>query len=80
MGQLPAMTITLLQLTRVELESLAASQVPESLASRTEPGSLPPSFVATRALLLAAQGQPEPWSWCIGSNATRTDASPQSNP
>jgi [ribosomal protein S5]-alanine N-acetyltransferase len=59
---LAGMTITLLQLTRSELEMLAVSRVPVGLAWRAERDSLPPSFVAARSLQLAKQGQPEPWS------------------
>jgi RimJ/RimL family protein N-acetyltransferase len=56
------MTFSLLQLTTPELEALAASRVPQGLADRLEQDSLPPAFVAARALELRAKGQPEPWS------------------
>jgi [ribosomal protein S5]-alanine N-acetyltransferase len=56
------MAFCLLQLTRPELEILAASRVPENLVSRLEPDSLPPAFVAARSLQLGDNGQPEPWS------------------
>ena len=56
------MPFSLLQLSKSELEDLAASRVPPRLASRVEPGALPPAFVAARALQLAASGHPAPWS------------------
>jgi RimJ/RimL family protein N-acetyltransferase len=56
------MVFSLLQLSRTELEALAASEVPASLAARIEPDALPPPFVAGRALELAAAGHPLPWS------------------
>ena len=56
------MTFTLLPLSRPQLEWLAASQVPEELQLRAEPGSLPPSFVAARSLELEAEAGPSPWS------------------
>lgn len=56
------MTFSLLQLSKTELEALAASRVPEALENRAEPDSMPPAFVATRSLELAAAGHPAPWS------------------
>lgn len=56
------MTFSLQPLTQSELETLAASRVPEQLAPRLERDSLPPAFVAARALKLRAEGRPEPWS------------------
>lgn len=56
------MTFSLQPLSDSELETLAASGVPEQLAPRLERDALPPAFVAARALRLRAQGQPEPWS------------------
>ncbi len=56
------MTFSLLQLSKTELEALAASRVPEGLADRAEPDSMPPAFVAFRSLGLAAAGHPSPWS------------------
>ena len=56
------MTFSLLELSRPELESLAASRVPEGLEDRAEPGSMPPAFVASRSLELADAGHPAPWS------------------
>ncbi len=53
---------SLQQLSRLELEEIAAARVPESLAPRLEQGSLPPALVATRSLAIAAQGHPEPWA------------------
>jgi [ribosomal protein S5]-alanine N-acetyltransferase len=49
------------------LEWLAASSAPEELRSRAEPGALPPSFVAARALKLEAEaGAPSvPTSYLI---------------
>jgi len=56
------MTFSLLQLSKTELEALAASRVPESLEDRIEKESMPPAFVACRSLELAAAGHPAPWS------------------
>ena len=56
------MTFTLLPLSRAQLEALSASRIPAEFASRAENGSLPPAFVAVRALKLGDQGQPFPWS------------------
>jgi [ribosomal protein S5]-alanine N-acetyltransferase len=56
------MPFSLLQVSNAELEALAASQVPVTLASRIEPDALPPPFVAGRALELAAAGHSLPWS------------------
>jgi [ribosomal protein S5]-alanine N-acetyltransferase len=55
-------TFSLLQLSETELEALAASLVPPGLAARMEPDSMPPAFVASRALELAAAGHPLPWA------------------
>jgi len=55
-------TFSLLQLSRTELETLAASLVPAALEARVEPDSMPPSFVASRALELAAAGYSPPWA------------------
>jgi len=48
------MPYVLLPLTTPTLEWLADSRIPEELAARTEPESLPPAFVAARALRLEA--------------------------
>lgn len=56
------MTFSLLQLSNAALEALAASRVPEGLEARAEPESMPPPFVASRSLELAAAGHPAPWS------------------
>ena len=56
------MTFSLLQLSNTALEALAASRIPEGLEDRAEPESMPPAFVATRSLELAAAGHPAPWS------------------
>ena len=56
------MTFSLLQLSKTALEALAASRVPEGLESRAAPESMPPAFVASRSLELAAAGHPAPWS------------------
>ena len=56
------MTFSLLQLSKIELEALAASRVPEGLEVRAEPDSMPPAFVASRSLEFAAAGHPAPWS------------------
>jgi [ribosomal protein S5]-alanine N-acetyltransferase len=53
---------TLLPLSKLQLESLAASQVPDEFRLRAELDSLPPSFVAARNLKLAEQAPPGPWS------------------
>jgi RimJ/RimL family protein N-acetyltransferase len=56
------MTHSLLQLSKSELEALAASRIPEGLEGRAEPDSMPPAFVASRSLAFAAGGHPAPWS------------------
>ena len=56
------MPFSLLQLSKSELEDLAASRAPPTLASRVEADALPPAFVAARSLQLAACGHPAPWS------------------
>jgi [ribosomal protein S5]-alanine N-acetyltransferase len=56
------MTFSLLQLSKTALEALAASRVPEGLEDRAEPNAMPPAFVASRSLELAAKGHPAPWS------------------
>jgi ribosomal-protein-alanine N-acetyltransferase len=56
------MTFSLLQLSKLALEALAASRVPDGLENRAEQGSMPPAFVASRSLELAAAGHPAPWS------------------
>jgi len=56
------MTFSLLQLSKTALEALAASRVPAEIESRAAPESLPPAFVASRSLELAAIGHPAPWS------------------
>jgi [ribosomal protein S5]-alanine N-acetyltransferase len=55
-------TFSLLQLSKTELEALAASRVPARLEARMEPDSMPPAFVASRALELAVTGHPLPWA------------------
>jgi hypothetical protein len=52
------MPFSLRQLSKSELEALAESRTPESLKDRAEPESMPPAFVASRALKLLAAGQP----------------------
>ena len=56
------MPFSLLQLSKPELEALAASRTPEGLEHRAEPHSMPPAFVAARALKLLAAGHPTPWA------------------
>jgi RimJ/RimL family protein N-acetyltransferase len=56
------MAHSLLQLSTAELEALAASVVPSCLMARMAPDSMPPAFVARRALDLAAAGHPLPWA------------------
>lgn len=56
------MPFSLLQLSKTELEALAASRVPEGLEGRVEQESMPPAFVASRSIELAAAGHPAPWS------------------
>ena len=56
------MTFSLLELSKTDLEVLAASRIPAGLESRVEPDSMPPAFVAIRALELAAAGHPSPWA------------------
>ena len=46
------MSFALLPLSRPALESLADSRVPEAFAQHAEPESMPPAFVAARALQL----------------------------
>lgn len=52
----------LVPLTPHQLEHLAASLECPDLASKAEPGSLPPAFVAARTLGLAEQPDHSPWS------------------
>ena len=49
------MTFSLLQLSKTELEALAASRVPESLEDRIEKESMPPAFVACRSADVASR-------------------------
>ena len=56
------MPYSLRQLSRTELEEIAASRVPAHLIEQLEPGALPPAFVAARSLDLAARGHGEPWA------------------
>jgi RimJ/RimL family protein N-acetyltransferase len=56
------MPFSLLQLSKTELEALAASRVPEGLEGCVEQESMPPAFVASRSIELAAAGHPAPWS------------------
>jgi RimJ/RimL family protein N-acetyltransferase len=56
------MTFSLLELSNPALESLAASRVPEGLEDRADPESMPPPFVASRSLAIAAAGHPAPWA------------------
>ena len=56
------MPFSLLQLSVPELQDLAASRIPPSLAPRLVEDALPPPFVAARTLELAAAGHPPPWS------------------
>jgi RimJ/RimL family protein N-acetyltransferase len=56
------MPFSLRQLSKSELEALAESRIPEGLKDRAEPESMPPAFVASRALKQLAAGQPYPWS------------------
>jgi RimJ/RimL family protein N-acetyltransferase len=56
------LTFSLLELSKTQLEALAASLVPAGLEARVEPDSMPPAFVAIRALELAAAGHPSPWA------------------
>jgi [ribosomal protein S5]-alanine N-acetyltransferase len=56
------MTFSLIQLSKTELEVLAASLVPAGVEKRMEPDSMPPAFIASRALELAAAGYPLPWA------------------
>lgn len=55
-------TFSLLQLSKTELEALAASLVPAGLEARVEQASMPPAFVAVRALELGTAGHPVPWA------------------
>lgn len=55
-------SISLLQLSTSELVAVASSRVPAGLEDRIGQGSLPPPFVAVRALELAAAGHPPPWA------------------
>jgi RimJ/RimL family protein N-acetyltransferase len=59
------MPFVLRQLQKSELEALSASRTPEGLEDRTEPESMPPAFIAVRALRLLAAGLPSPWSTCF---------------
>ena len=56
------MTFSLLELSKTDLEVLAASRIPAGLEWRVEPDSMPPAFVAIRALELAAAGHSSPWA------------------
>ena len=56
------MPFALFPLSKPQLEWLAESREPEEFQGRTDPGSMPPSFVAARSLKLGAEGKPEPWS------------------
>ena len=56
------MNFSLLQLSKTELEAIAASRVPEGLERRVTPESLPPAFVASRSLELLAKGHLAPWA------------------
>jgi RimJ/RimL family protein N-acetyltransferase len=56
------MPFSLLQLSRPALEALAASRVPDGLEGRIEQDAMPPAFVASRSIGLAAAGHPAPWS------------------
>jgi RimJ/RimL family protein N-acetyltransferase len=56
------MTFSLLELSTAEIETLAASCVPASVAAMAELGAMPPAFVTQRALALAATGVPSPWA------------------
>ena len=53
---------TLVPLSTQQLEILAESREPEELQFRSEPGAMPPSFVAARSLRLAAEGNSSPWT------------------
>ena len=55
------MPFSLLPLLKAELEALAESRIPDGLEHRAEPDSMPPAFVAARALRLLAAGYPTPW-------------------
>jgi RimJ/RimL family protein N-acetyltransferase len=66
------MPFSLRQLSKSELEALSASQTPKGLEGRAEPESMPPSFVAVRALRLLAAGFPAPWSSCFLIVQTKT--------
>jgi RimJ/RimL family protein N-acetyltransferase len=61
------MPFALLPLSTAALEWLAASRVPDELAERAEPESMPPAFVAARALKLeaTAEHQALPTSYLI---------------
>ena len=56
------MPFALLQLSKPDLEALAASRTPKGMESRVEENALLPAFVAARSLALAAAGHPLPWS------------------
>ena len=56
------MNFSLLQLSSADLEAIANSRIPERLESVAEPDSMPPAFVAARALALGEAGHPAPWS------------------
>jgi RimJ/RimL family protein N-acetyltransferase len=56
------MAVSLLELPTTALLALAASRVPEGLEGRVEHDALPPAFVATRSLELAAAGHAAPWA------------------
>jgi [ribosomal protein S5]-alanine N-acetyltransferase len=61
------MPFALLPLSTPALEWLALSRVPDELAARAEPESMPPAFVAARALKLEADVEHEalPTSYLI---------------
>ncbi|CAN7215520.1 GNAT family protein [Pseudoduganella sp. LjRoot289] len=64
-------TLSLQPLTLAQLGELAASRVPSSMAGRVEQGSLPPAFVAQRALDRIAEGRSE--FWCATFIIVRDD-------
>jgi RimJ/RimL family protein N-acetyltransferase len=59
------MPFSLRQLSKSELEALSVSRTPEVLECRAEPESMPPAFIAVRALKLMAAGVPSPWATCF---------------
>ena len=56
------MNFSLVHLSKEDLQALSESLLPSTLAARSEADALPPSFVAGRALELAEEGHPLPWS------------------